>query len=107
MTRELGRHAGAGANNYPNVARYPFAMLRDAGGLTVASRFRSVVEKAGLVYPQFYNLIKNAFDAGTPHFLFHSPHIFPFLRAQINRFCFLFEQKCTRGLDQTTRSRSL
>lgn len=195
VTKGPERRRKAGAGNYPEVAHYPFATLRDTGGLTVASRFGSMAERAGLVYSQFYNLVKNAFDAakvypfenealenlaldpgyvaslkhvgksattfsaeackksylhskkrtdaaladnqwrsfgtreehrlslalavkvvdrwrqwrnepeahgrelaqlhqhaGTPHFFFYSPDMFAFLRAQINRFCFLFEQ---------------
>ena len=190
--RGPGRHSGG---NYPNVAHYPFATLKDTGGLTIASQYGSLAERSGLVYTQFYNLVKNAFDAakvypfenealenlaldpdyveslkhvgkgantfstkvcrtsylhskqrthaalldnqwrsfgtreehrlslalvlrvvgrwrqwqeqseaherhlaqlredvGMPHFFFYSPDIFAFLRAQINRFCFLFEQ---------------
>ena len=45
------------------VTYYPFATFGKAGNITIASRYRSPAYKAGLIYSQFYSLIKVPFDA--------------------------------------------
>jgi len=43
--------------------RYHWCFTRDSGDLTLAGRARSVVRLGGLVYSQFYAMIKQQFDA--------------------------------------------
>lgn len=47
----------------PDVTYYPFATFGQAGGLTIASKYRSGAYRAGIIYSQFYSLIKVPFDA--------------------------------------------
>jgi hypothetical protein len=45
------------------VATYPFATFGDAGAMTISSPVDSCAYKTGLIYSQFYGLIKISFDA--------------------------------------------
>jgi hypothetical protein len=50
-------------NGNLEVTYYPFATFGKAGGMTIASKYGSLAYKAGLIYSQFYSLIKVPFDA--------------------------------------------
>jgi hypothetical protein len=58
--RHRKRKQGAQA---PEVTYYPFATFGQAGGITIASKYGSAAYIAGLIYSQFYSLIKVPFDA--------------------------------------------
>ncbi|KAF6806870.1 hypothetical protein CPLU01_15855, partial [Colletotrichum plurivorum] len=47
----------------PRRTDYPFATLRDAINITILSHPKSPERQAGLVYSQYYNLIKVPFDS--------------------------------------------
>lgn len=53
---------------------YPWATLRDAGSQTITAAHSSKQFKAGLVYSQFYNLIKTPFDT-TKIYLFQNENL--------------------------------
>jgi hypothetical protein len=53
---------GTPAKGNPKQSTYPWAMMRDAAGQTFTAAPRGRESQDGLVYSQFYNLIKTPFD---------------------------------------------
>jgi len=43
--------------------QYNWCFTRDAGGITLAGRARSIVRRGGLIYSQLYGMIKEQYDA--------------------------------------------
>jgi hypothetical protein len=56
---EIPKEKGSGVEAY----RYNWCFTRDAGDMTLAGRAKSVIRRGGLMYSQFYGMIKEQFDA--------------------------------------------
>jgi len=58
-----------GKGPVPLITFYPWAMTGEAGGITITSAPNSTERKEGLLYSQYYNLIKAPFDANKNYVL--------------------------------------
>jgi hypothetical protein len=61
--RECHRHRKGEPSSSPAVARYPFASCDKSGSMTITSQYGTFAYKKGLIYTQFYSLVKTPFDA--------------------------------------------
>jgi hypothetical protein len=62
-TREVLNADGSRAKCSPKCTRYPWAMMRDTMGHTMFAAPHGEESRDGLIYSQFYALIKTPFDA--------------------------------------------